>query len=82
MEKEKNVYKIKVTAAAKTTKIQKILADGTLKISVKEPPRHGQANQAVLKLLSQYLKVPVTCLKIARGKNSSQKIIKIDHGKN
>lgn len=67
----------KVSAAAKKEYLEK-LDENHLKIAVKETPQRGRANQAVIKLLSEYLKIPADRIKIVRGFNTRQKIIIIN----
>ncbi len=49
--------------------------DGRLKISVNQPPEKGRANEAVLELLSQVLRIAKSNVAILRGHTSRQKIV-------
>lgn len=51
---------------------------GALKIYLKSPPERNKANQELLKLLSQELRVPVSAITILSGATSPQKRLKID----
>ena len=46
-------------------------------IKVKEPPREGKANQAVIKLLAQHFGVPQSQVRILSGFRSRNKIIEV-----
>ena len=46
-------------------------------IKVKEPPKEGRANQAVIKLLAQYFGVPQSQVRILSGFRSKNKVIEI-----
>ena len=52
---------------------------GVIKCFVKSPPEKGKANKELLKLLANYLKIPVYCLEIVSGNTSRKKRIKIEH---
>jgi len=52
-----------------------------LKVRVRALPDKGQANQALIKLLSKWLGVPKTSLELLSGSRSRQKCVKI-YGKN
>lgn len=51
----------------------------TLKISVTTAPEKGKANQAVIELLAEALRLPKSALAVVRGQTSTQKLIEI-HG--
>jgi len=46
-------------------------------VKVKEPPKEGKANKAVIKLLAEYYKVPRSSVKIISGMGSKSKVIEI-----
>ena len=46
-------------------------------VKVKEPPKEGKANQAVVKLLAQHFDVPKSQVKIVSGFKSKNKVIEI-----
>lgn len=67
---------IKTKPSAKEEKIKKI--DEThFEVWVKEPPRKGKANEAVLKAIAKYFKMPKSRLELVSGQTSKQKIIEI-----
>lgn len=61
---------------SKASSIQEGL-DGTLLVSVKEPPLEGRANKAVVVALSEYLKVAKTDIQITRGLKAKYKTVQI-----
>jgi uncharacterized protein (TIGR00251 family) len=46
-------------------------------VRVREPPREGKANQAVIKLLAQHFGVPGSQVRILSGLRSKNKIIEL-----
>lgn len=46
-------------------------------VKVKEPPREGKANQAVIKLLAEHFGVPQSQVRILSGFRSKNKVIEI-----
>ena len=51
--------------------------DGKLRVSVTAPPHDGQANAAVLELLSERLSVAKSTLRILRGHSSRDKVVSV-----
>jgi uncharacterized protein YggU (UPF0235/DUF167 family) len=47
-------------------------------VSVKEPPIDGKANQAIIKLISEYLNIPKSLISIKSGASSKIKTIIIN----
>lgn len=68
---------VKAKPAAREDKIEKI-GENCFRISIKEPPVKGKANFAILKLLSDYFKVPLERIKIISGFSSRDKVIEIN----
>lgn len=52
-------------------------ADGELVVAVRRVPHDGEANEAVIEKLSEYLHVPKTRIQIVSGRTSRHKIIEI-----
>jgi hypothetical protein len=48
-------------------------ADGVLTVRVTRPPAAGEANQAVLRLLAQALRMPISSLQLVAGARSRRK---------
>ena len=46
-------------------------------VKVKEPPREGKANQAVIRLLAEHLGVPKSRVRIRSGFSSKTKVIEV-----
>lgn len=67
---------VKAKPGARKESVEKI-SENTFLVSVKEPPEKGRANQAILKALAAYFKIPVSNLTIVSGVTSRNKIIKI-----
>lgn len=65
---------VKVKPAAKKDMVEKN-DDSHFIVSVKEPPKDGKANQAVIKLLAEYFGINQSRVKIISGYASKQKII-------
>ncbi len=68
---------VKVTPRARKNEIVGVMADGTLKIRVTAPPVGGKANDAVIELLADVLKVPKSKIEIVAGETSTQKLVSI-----
>jgi len=47
-------------------------------VKVKEPPKEGKANQAVIKLLAEHFGVPQSQIKILSGFRNRNKIIEVN----
>jgi uncharacterized protein (TIGR00251 family) len=46
-------------------------------VKVKEPPKEGKANQAVVKLLAQHFGIPQSQVRILSGFRSKNKVIEV-----
>jgi len=68
---------VRVTPRASRNEIFGVLNDGTVKIHLTAPPVEGQANEALLKFLSEVLGVPVSRLEIVAGKTGRDKLVSI-----
>ena len=51
--------------------------DGALKIKLTAPPVDGEANQALIKYLSTWLKIPKKNITILKGETARHKLIEI-----
>lgn len=67
---------IKAKPRARKNKVERI-DDFHFIVSVTEIPKKGKANQAIIKILADYFKVPFQSVKIISGHTSRQKIIEI-----
>ena len=66
---------IKVKANARTERVEKTKQGYS--VWVKEPPVENKANQAVIRVLADYFKVPKSQISILAGLKSKQKVIQI-----
>ena len=69
--------KIRVTVKP-NSRNEEINQDGdSLIIKVKEPPKEGKANQAVIRLLARHFGVPRSQVRIASGSKGKHKVIEV-----
>lgn len=68
--------RIKVLPGKKQNKIE--VSGEEIKISVKEAPREGMANKALIELISRKLKIPKSSVNIVQGLKSRNKVIQIE----
>jgi uncharacterized protein (TIGR00251 family) len=60
------------------SKTEEVSREGnSLVIKVKEPPKEGKANQAVIRLLARHFGVPQSRIKITSGIRSKNKVIEV-----
>lgn len=52
-------------------------ANGTLRVHITAAPVDGAANDAVIRALSEYFKVPKSGIKIVRGATSRDKVVEL-----
>lgn len=67
--------RVKVIPNSKTDQV--IREGDWFLVRVKEPPKEGRANQAVIRLLAQYLSVPRDSVRISSGLKSRNKVIDV-----
>lgn len=67
---------VTVKARAKVTKVER-LDPQHFKVSVKEPPIEGKANEAVLRALAEYFNVSFSQMKLVSGQTSKYKVIEL-----
>lgn len=67
---------VSVKAGARQVGVEK--AGEEYKVSVSEPPERGRANEAVLKALSEYLKIARFRFRVASGAAAKRKLIAVD----
>jgi hypothetical protein len=67
---------ITVKPNSKKEKVEKI-DEAHFRVWVKEPPKVGKANEAVIRKMADYLGISKSALTIVSGASSRQKIIKI-----
>ena len=66
---------VKVRPSSKTEEVSR--EGDSFVVKVKEPPREGRANRAVIKLLAAHFGVPQGQVKILSGFKSRNKVIEI-----
>lgn len=60
------------------SRVEEISQDGDIfQVRVKELPKEGKANKAVIKLLAEYFKVPQHSVRVVSGLGSKNKVIEI-----
>ncbi len=75
MTDSQKIFNVRVTPHAKQNKV--IETDGVLRVYTTVAPENGRANSAVIELLSEYLDVPKSKIKILRGLTGRDKIVTI-----
>lgn len=68
---------IRVTPRARKSEIGGVLADGTLRIRVQQPPVEGKANRALIEFLADLLGVSKSRVEIVAGERGLDKIVSI-----
>jgi uncharacterized protein len=69
-------FAIKVQPRAKRDAVIGELGEA-LKVALTAPPIEGRANQACIRFLAEFLKVPRSSITIASGQSSRNKIVRI-----
>ncbi len=69
-------YKVTVKPGSSQEKIIKTASDELI-VYLRAKPHDGEANDALIKLLSKHFDVPKTTIKITRGQKSHTKIIEV-----
>ena len=67
---------VKVKTGKKEEKVE-VLNENTLKVSVKELPREGRANNAVIKVLSNHFSIPKRDIELIKGFKGKNKVFLI-----
>ena len=66
---------VKVKPNSKTEEVNQ--EGDSFVVRVKEPPKEGKANQAIIKLLAQHFGVPQSRVRILSGFKTKHKVIEI-----
>ncbi|MBN2186218.1 MAG: DUF167 domain-containing protein [Dehalococcoidia bacterium] len=66
---------VKVKPNSKTEEVSH--EEDSFVVKVKEPPREGKANQAVIKLLAAHFSVPQSQVRILSGFKSRNKVVEV-----
>jgi len=67
---------VKVKPSSKTEELSQ--EANSFIVKVKEPPREGKANQAVIKLLARHFGVPQSQVRILSGSRSKDKVVDVE----
>jgi hypothetical protein len=68
---------VRVTPRASKNQIVGALSDGTIKVRITAAPTEGQANDALVKFLSDVLGIAKSRIEIVAGENGRDKLISI-----
>lgn len=71
------LIKVKVKSNAKKEEIKKI-EENFYEVRTTAVPEKGKANKKVIEIISKYLKIPKSRIRILKGETSKEKLIKID----
>lgn len=69
-------FNVRVIPHAKQNKV--VESDGVLRVYTTVAPENGRANSAVIELLSDYLDVPKSRIKILKGLTGRDKVFTIE----
>lgn len=70
--------RLRVTPRSRADEIVGLREDGALHLRVSAPPREGEANEAVLRLLCRALGIPRGAVRIKGGASSRDKWVEVD----
>ena len=70
--------RLRVHPGAKRTGVVGWMADGTLKLSVREAPEDGRANRALVAWLAEALGVRESAVRVVRGQGGRSKVVEVD----
>jgi uncharacterized protein len=71
------IFKVKIIPKSSRNEIIGSLNEDTLKIKVTAAPEKNKANEALIKLLANTLKIPPKKITIISGQTSQQKLLQI-----
>ena len=77
MQNSKQIFNIRVIPRAKQNSIT-VDPDGTIRVHTTTAPTDGKANDAVIRALSEYWKVPKSSIHIIRGQTSHNKVVEVN----
>ena len=70
--------RVRVRPGARGSALVGWMADGTLKLTVSEPPVDGRANRAVAELLAAVVGVRAAAVRVVHGHATSTKAVDVD----
>ena len=68
---------VRLTFKASHNALVGILRDGTIRVHVTAPPKNGQDNKALIRLLSRVLNVPESNVDIVAGETGRDKLVSV-----
>ncbi|OHD77703.1 MAG: YggU family protein, partial [Spirochaetes bacterium RIFOXYB1_FULL_32_8] len=69
------LFDLKVVPRSSLNKLE--IKDEEIRLKIKAPPVDGEANKMVIEFFADYLSVPKRDITIEKGRNSKNKLIKI-----
>ena len=69
-------FAVRVQPRARKSAVMGEIGDA-LKIALTAPPVEGRANEACIEFLAEFLKVPRSCITIAAGVTSRNKVVRV-----
>ncbi len=75
--KKGSALAVRVTPRASQNEIVELMEDGTIKVRIAAPPSDNEANEALIKFLSEVLGVPKSRLDIVAGTAGRDKLISV-----
>jgi uncharacterized protein YggU (UPF0235/DUF167 family) len=66
-----------VVPGAQRNRIEQVLEDGIVRVSLTNPNQGWQANQSLVELLAETLDVPSAKIDVIAGQNSAEKLVSI-----
>jgi uncharacterized protein (TIGR00251 family) len=69
-------FLIKIKPGAKVERVKR-LDESHLEVWVKEKPEKGKANERLIKIISDYFKIPKSSILLVAGFKSREKVVKI-----
>ncbi len=70
---------LNITVIPNSSKEGIFIQDDKIKVKVHAPPVEGKANEAIERLFSKTLKIPISHIKIIKGLNSKHKLLQIEN---
>lgn len=76
MQNSKQIFNVRVIPRARVNSITRD-ETGDFRVHTTTAPTDGRANDAVIRALAEYLKVPKSNIRIIRGQTSHNKVIQV-----
>ena len=73
-----SVTRLTVRVHPRAARERKVWDGAILKVWVRQPPVHGDANTAIIDHVAHWLKVPRSCVRIVSGHTSRSKLLDIE----